>query len=793
MKIEYVSKYLLSANVKVVDKIDFEKKKLSYNKNIVQHDVIEKIRGDEEIVRAVIMTKLVNEYGYKLEKLEIEEKTKAGTPHTVKPRADLLVKDNNGDVFMFIELKAPDKYEPNQDQIIEGQLFNLAALASADKDYKIKYLVLATCDLDKEDIPIKAKVIDREQYPNYNSWRNERNYTDELPSHYGLAIKEPYIKGGSKDLDKDFTKEEIDDMRNNLHNVLWGGGSISDNEIFNALVNLILAKIQDEGERKNGEEYLFQIRSYKDDSVKFETNEELYNRINSLYKRARKQRMHILDDSEETSSVIKKDKFPLTKLKYVVSVFERYSFVDGKNSQNGKDILGDFFEGIIRNGFKQSKGQFFTHTNIVKFILWGLQIDKLAIEKINNELVFPYAIDPSAGSGTFLIEYMKFVTDCIKRRFRDRLSDNRDVEDFFDSWFNTKHRENRWAKDYIYGIESNPDLATASKVNMILHGDGSSNIFAQDGLLPFSAYKKYNNELNALIIDKKDEYYSSKKVNEQFDVVLSNPPFSVTLDDETKDERKESFLFSSKNSSENLFIERYYHLLRENGRLGIVLPECLFDTVDNRYIRLFIFKYFKIKAVISLPSLAFEPFTSTKTSLLFAQKKTKNEIKNWDALWKKYSLEYNSLQTRCKNIFDEIINGKNPKRLKSISNLTEVEKKNLILNLIEKWIKHDDRTLDLKCLVVKYQDEIEEMCKSDNDCSDVYGLVNDFWVFGKVAQELNYDIFMADVQDIGYKRTTRGIRPRKNELYRQDESGVILVDDGIETTVLDLLRKITWD
>ena len=380
MKIEFVDKYLSSASVKAVDNIDFEKKKISYNTKIVQHDVIEKIRGDEEIVRAIIMTKLVNEYGYKLEKLEIEEKTKAGTPHTVKPRADLLVKDNNGDVFMFIELKAPDKYEPNQDQIIEDQLFNLAALASADKDYKIKYLVLATCDLDKIDIPIKAKVIDREQYPNYNSWRNERNYTDELPSHYGLAIKEPYIKGGSKDLDKDFSKEEIDDMRNNLHNVLWGGGSISDNEIFNALVNLILAKIQDEGERKNGEEYLFQIKSYKDDSVKFETNEELYNRINSLYKRARKQRMHILDDSEETSSVIKKDKFPLTKLKYVVSVFERYSFVDGKNSQNGKDILGDFFVGIIRNGFKQSKGQFFTHTNIVKFILWGLQIDKLATE-----------------------------------------------------------------------------------------------------------------------------------------------------------------------------------------------------------------------------------------------------------------------------------------------------------------------------------------------------------------------------------------------------------------------------
>jgi type I restriction enzyme M protein len=134
----------------------------------------------------------------------------------------------------------------------------------------------------------------------------------------------------------------------------------------------------------------------------------------------------------------------------------------------------------------------------VKFILWGLQIDKLAIDKINKDLVIPYVIDPSAGSATFLIEYMKFITENIKRRFRSKISNNRDVEDKMEEWFKPDHRENKWAKDFIYGIESNKDLAKASKVNMILHGDGSTNIFAQDGLLPFTEYKKYNNELNAL-------------------------------------------------------------------------------------------------------------------------------------------------------------------------------------------------------------------------------------------------------------------------------------------------------
>ncbi|WP_456325758.1 hypothetical protein [Desulfonauticus submarinus] len=50
------------------------------------------------------------------------------------------------------------------------------------------------------------------------------------------------------------------------------------------------------------------------------------------------------------------NKFSLAKLRYAVSELEGYSFVDGKNNFDGKDILGEFFEGIIREGFKQTKG-----------------------------------------------------------------------------------------------------------------------------------------------------------------------------------------------------------------------------------------------------------------------------------------------------------------------------------------------------------------------------------------------------------------------------------------------------
>ncbi len=556
-----------------------------------------------------------------------------------------------------------------------------------------------------------------------------------------------------------------------------------------------MAKIQDESEKKKGEKYDFQIFSFKD-GESFETNEQLFERINKLYRRALKQRLNLVDENKlKKSFVIDENKFSLNKLKYTVAELERLSFVDGKNSFDGKDILGDFFEGIIRTGFKQSKGQFFTHINIVRFLLWGLQLDKLAIERVNKDLEIPYLIDPSAGSGTFLIEYMKFITENLKRRFKDKLDETRDVEDNFHQWFMPDHRENKWASKFIYGSEINFNLGTATKVNMILHGDGSTNIFVKDGLLPFSFYNK-ETAPNALKTSEIDKVYFDKEVNNQFDVIITNPPFSVDLDNETKKNVKKEFLFGGKKNSENLFIERYYQLLKPKGRFGIVLPESVFDTTENKYVRLFVYKYFNVKAVVSLPQVTFEPFTSTKTSLLFAQKKTKSEIEEWNTIWTKYSNEWSTLKTRCENLIKVYLEDKDRKKLPSIKNLTETEEKEILARMLKDYFEEEDKKLSSKELVLKYQDELigkGGLCKYDNDTKDIFGFVNTWWVFGEVAKELNYKIFMAEVENVGYKRTKRGEKPMPNELYRVNDKGEVLVDDGIQETALDFLRDIKWD
>ena len=670
--IELIKSYFDSQIHKVVN-VNWETKTLIYT-GIKQCQVRTKA-DPEELVRAYLITKLVNECGYLPERIEIEHEYTAGRPHTITSRIDIIVRDSKGDAFLFIETKNPEEYASiDKDNIIEEQLFKLSGMERVE-GHNVKYLVLYSVTGTTNSIEDDCIIIDNEKYPAFSDWEIERNNTNTIPKRYGKAQRKPYIKGSEKDLEKNFTNEMLVQLQTDLHNVLWGGGGTDDNEVFSSLTNLILTKIQDEGEREDGDTYGFQSLTFeKDGDEEFESNEQLFERINALYRKALKDKLNIIDEKEIAKSyVIDTKKFSLSKLKYTVQKLEGLSFVDGKNSLNGKDILGDFFEGIIRSGFKQSKGQFFTHPNVVKFMLWAIQADKLAIKRIKADREIPYMIDPSAGSGTFLIEYMKFITYTMKymnqnsdRKFNKDLGTSREVRDKIEAdWFYPDYRENRWAREFIYGTEINFNLGTATKVNMILHGDGSTNIFVKDGLLPFAKYEKAASP-NALNQYATQNLYSDRSVNEQFDIILTNPPFSVELDNDTKKTVKKDFIFGEKKNSENLFVERWYQLLRENGRVAAVLPESVFDTTENKYIRLFIYKYFKIKAVISLPQLTFEPYTSTKTSILFAQKKTKAEIEQWNTLWNNASRKYTALKTRVENLMAVADGTKQKEKLPSL-------------------------------------------------------------------------------------------------------------------------------
>jgi len=104
----------------------------------------------------------------------------------------------------------------------------------------------------------------------------------------------------------------------------------------------------------------------------------------------------------------------------------------------------------------------------------------------------------------------------------------------------------------------------------------------------------------------------------------------------------------------------------------VVLPDSVFDTNENLYIRLFLYRLFFIKGVVSLPQISFQPYTPTKTSLLFAMKKTAAEVAEWDAAWREATNEYAKLR-KSPVIAHVLTNDRLRNGLIDLANRSEVE------------------------------------------------------------------------------------------------------------------------
>ncbi len=441
-----------------IAKISNEKSTVSYSEKIKQNRVLKTLTGHEEIVRAFLIDRLVNELDYKPENIEIEKEYSVKAGHgKLNPRIDVIIKDEHNNPFFFVEVKAPDKYEKDKSEI-EGQLFSLAQAEEKDFKTKVKYLVYYTAELSETDVADKVIIIDFEKYKTYTDWENEGfiSIGTALTPGYGEPKKQPLIKGdNTHDLKTKINRKDIESLGRDLHNVLWGGGGTNDSVIFYSLVNIILAKIQDEYEKENGQEYDFQIYQYGNN---IEAQDKIFDRINGLYRRALKEQLNVSDQQKiDGNNIVNRSDFALNKLIYTVQSLENFSFLEGRNSLDGTDILGDFFESITRDGFKQDKGQFFTPTNIVNFLLYALQLDTLAIDRLNKDRELPLIIDPSAGSGTYIVEAMKLITKELKYKQKDKLKSSRQIIDKFEDLFgkqNERNKENRWAKDYLYASKS---------------------------------------------------------------------------------------------------------------------------------------------------------------------------------------------------------------------------------------------------------------------------------------------------------------------------------------------------
>lgn len=173
---------------KAIESFDFSIDEIKYGKRRDVRDIT-RLPGDEEYVRAYIVTKLVNELGYSMDDIEFEKEYSIGRPNKKKARIDIIIyKPHSTDIFMFIELKAPDKYKEEKDRAIEEQLYALAAQEINRESNSIDYLVY--CSLNSLDCTDVLTLIDYKKYDNYTKWKTTPNYHTQLLAGYSNAPSE---------------------------------------------------------------------------------------------------------------------------------------------------------------------------------------------------------------------------------------------------------------------------------------------------------------------------------------------------------------------------------------------------------------------------------------------------------------------------------------------------------------------------------------------------------------------------------------------------------------------------
>jgi len=805
---------------------------------------------DEEYVRAHLVVRLIKELGYPADSIELEHQYTIGRPSPTRAKIDVRVMDRRSGTgkpttFMLIEAKRPDDFL-SYSSLIKDQLFS-----PGNQEYAngLRYTVWYTVEFRSGSLHEKSIAINFRKHHDHAAWvqAGEPGHNLDIPREYGDLRKTRYVKGET-DLRRDVALSEFEVLRRDFHNVLWGGAKMGDTDVFNNLTRMFLAKIHDEKSTEEGHAYTFQVDLKNGES---ESPQVLVEKVNRLYRDALQSHFGYSEDEAKLAK-INENRFPPNKVAYV---FERLEDISLTQNELKEDVLGFFFEAIVRTGFKQEKGQFFSHSNIVRFILWALELDKLAVNLINAPTPrLPNIIDPSCGSGTFLIEAMNLVTDSILNRNKDLLKKSQRVQEFVDEYFvrasPVKNVHNRWARFAIFGIDANEDLVTATKVNMILHGDGNANILRADGL---DSFANYEGAALLKVHETKSGQAYPYEVNEQFDVVVSNPPFSLKEEERTLAGYKDRFAYSTKKNSENLFIERWYQLLREGGRLGVVLPDSVFDTSENLYIRAFLFRFFHVRAIISLPPVAFQPYTQTKTSLLFAVKKSADDVASWDNAWRKASNEYGKLRKAgvIQRVLENeslrgtlvdlssragvdwfpstyLVDGSSMdadvrsaladglaerptllKRLEStltsldavetggpfskIKGSQEAKAKEILHAFLRGNLPDDAGTAPLGRLIEASYEDIIDVAKLDyapDDEKQPY--TNTWWVFSEVTSKamFNPEVFFAEADGVGYKRTTRhpdGI-PQPNDLFVLDDEGRIVVNTDNPASILDLMR-----
>ena len=380
---------------------------------------------------------------------------------------------------------------------------------------------------------------------------------------------------------------------------------------FNEIFKLIFAKIWDE---KQADEFR------KDKTVEFgqvvnsktgiPDPDLTYDRINGLFQKACEEWPGIFRAGEDIELAKR-------HLQVCVGRIEGVRLM-GSNLR----VMDDAFEYLLPTEAKKKKGQFFTPRHVVEMCV-----------RMLNPTRTEFVMDPSCGSGGFLLHAMEWCYPATNNEQREM-------------------RKHKYAAKYLWGIDFEQRAAKTSRALMLIAGDGHTNIFGPDvsSLDPRTWYE--NASGHALMHGLRQAKLTARKIPEvetlkdedkaweyfdelKFDVILANPPFAGEMKDRNMLARYELAKPALKRAGDDkapkeerdvLFIERILKMLKPGGRAAIVLPQGKFNNSSLAFIREWILKKARLLAVVGLHPNSFKPHTGTKTSVLFVQKYTPEQL-----------------------------------------------------------------------------------------------------------------------------------------------------------------------
>jgi type I restriction enzyme M protein len=239
-------------------------------------------------------------------------------------------------------------------------------------------------------------------------------------------------------------------------------------------------------------------------------------------------------------------------------------------------------------------------------------------------------LDPACGTGGFLTIAMHHVLGKIRSSERRKWKNQELPTERESTELYRKIQE--YAYSHISGIDLNPNLVKAAKMNMVMNNDGSGGLFQGNALARPVTWSKELYERNLM---------------GKVDIVFTNPPFGskIPVDDpsildqydlayawEHKPDTdaysvREPKVLVKSQPPEILFVERCVQFLRPGtGILCIVLPDAILGAPGLAYVREWILQQTRVLASIDLHPDTFQPKNGTQTSLLVLQRKTAREI-----------------------------------------------------------------------------------------------------------------------------------------------------------------------